>query len=353
MKRTFLAIAVLLLSIATNSFALNNLDEISTALENKQTPDIRAKLVPFILANKDASQRDVKLMKVLDRAQLMVIQDLIKKYDAKPENYEQKIGTKEDRELYKVVLDLGKKRAYRGYLLCKGNLDDAIKSAQKSSELSSQAYKFTPTSDEFIAMQEQVLSECQYDEKAIWPLIVAYRYNSKRKDYRDKYTKLWLRIIKEDQVEFDYSGSPPNAWKSHFRTEFKTFLNNNNMRNKLILTKEQVQFIAEKTISKYPNIFTLEGIRISDEAYYEVSDMIVLPYWLNYYKLYDLRAKFIDTFITDDLARQTIKDYARNPQGFDDFKEIFDYMESHKVTYKTSTSNLPVRIDEPAGEYGE
>jgi len=347
MNRIIVTIIMLLSSMATHSYALCELDEISAALEKNQTPDIRTKLTPFILANKDASERDVKLMKVLDRAQIIVIQYLSKKYDAKPEDYEQKIGVKEDRALYNVVLDLGKKRAYRGFFLCKGNLGDAIKSAQKSSELSRQAYKLAPTSDEFIAIHEQMLSECQYDEKTIWPLIVAYRYNSQRKDYREKYTKLWLRIIKEDQVEFDYSGVP-NKWKPHFRTEFKTFLNSNNMRIKLILTKEQVQFIAEETMSKYPNMFTLEGIGISDEAYYEVSDMVVLPYWLNHYKLYDLRAKFIDTFITGDLAKQTIKDYARNPQGFDDFKQVYEYLESHKMMNKTS--NLPVHIDEPEGE---
>lgn len=314
------------LLVSTHALAQDDLDQIKTALNEIHIPEVRAKLPAILIANKDASQKDARRMKLIDRVAEIVQYDLSKKYDATPADYDKKITLKEDRDLFKVILDLNEKQAYRRYLLCKGNLDDAIKAANRSQLLRRNGEALGTNSKEYISVYEQVVNECKYDDYAIWPLLASYRFNiAGNNAYRSSYNKLMLRIISEDQAEYDYSGSPAdiNDLKVEFKVEFPLFLTNvNGLDDELTLSKQQVLLITEATLAKYRTVFSMSGIRGTDEAFYTVQPMVVLPYWLHHYKLDDLRTRFINTFFTGQLAKDTLETYSRNPNPPKGFKEV-------------------------------
>jgi hypothetical protein len=314
-------LVMLMLLMNNPAFALDELHEIMEALNELHRPEMRGGITKFILANKDTSQKDSKRMKLLDRASEIIFYDLSKKYDARPEDYGQKILNKKDRELYKTILDLNRKRAIRNFLLCnKGNEEEARKSADKSRALKQKAKGLEPNSKDAMEIDEQILQECKYDDSVMWGLLATYRF----KQYREKYNKLMLRIIQEDQVEYDYSGSPTDDISGRFSNEFKSFLGDvNSLYKEPILTKEQVRLVAEAVLAKYQEVFKLDNIPNVEDAFYIVQPMVVLPYWLDYYKLGDLRTKYIDTFFGNDLVKETLKAYS-DVKGF---KDILDYLE--------------------------
>jgi hypothetical protein len=312
------------------AFAVDELAEIKESLKQIDTQgqdvnlndNLKAKISNFMLTNKDASPKDFKKMRVLERSSEIINQELSKKNNsAKPEDYEQKIKNKEDRELFRITLNINKRRALRRYLFCKGSEAAALESAKKSSELGKQTKGLNPTSDNYIAIEERILDECRFNDSVIWGLLASYRY----KHYREKYNKLMLRIIEEDQIEYDYSGSSTNEINGKFKNEFFAFLTNvNSLYEEPILKSGQMRLVAEAALTKYREAFSLQGISDVEDAYRVVQPMVVLATWLDYFKLEDLKKSFVNAYLTCDIAKQTLKVYSVNMKGF---KETLDYLE--------------------------
>mgnify|MGYP001580453148 FL=1 len=311
---------MLIVLMGSTAFAFTELDEMRESLKEINKPEAKAKITKFILKNKNASQRDVKRMRVLDRASEIIYYELSKKYDAKPENYEQKINNKEDRELFKITLGNNRKRAVRGFLLCKGNYDEARKGSHRSWELRQQMKELDDNSDKAIAIREQMLEECKYDDAAIWGLLATYRY----KEYREKYNKIMLGIIQEDQVEFDYSGSFDEDMTSEFKLECLDFLAIvNSLNKKLILTKDQVELVGEAALTKHAPAFDLKGVQDPERALDVVLPLVTLSTWMEHYRLKDLQKRFTDKFFVSAVIIDTLKTYS-DIRGF---KEHIDYLQ--------------------------
>jgi hypothetical protein len=321
MKKIVLILLMLLMNMPV--FAFDELREIKNALSELHRPEMRAKLPKFILSNKDASQKDSKRMKLLDHANEIIFYDLSKKYDARPEDYEQKITNKKDRELYKTILDLNRKRSIRVFLLCKGSEDAARKSADKSWELRRKKKDLDPMGVEAIAIDEQMLEECKYDDTAIWDLLGYYGY----KQYREKYNMLMLRIIQEDQIEYNYSTEQySDEMNDRFKKELQLFLASNSLDRETLLTKDQIRLIGEAALTKHQAAFDLKGFNETEQARYVVLPMVVLSMWMERYGLNDLRERFIAKFFVGNIVMDTLKVYS-DTAGF---KEHIEYLEKKK-----------------------
>jgi hypothetical protein len=275
---------------------------------------LRRRIQDFILETRDVSLKDFKKFRLIYYASNVLIEDLNKQYESNDVDFRTKIKDEKDKRFYQVAFNLRKKYLFREYYLCKGNETKAMESFKKVQEIRKRRPKPQKTHlEDWIKSYHEILEECRFETGAIDALLDIYRDN---KD-REKYNDLMLRILKEDQVDYDYLYYPINKINTNLIIQYLFFFTHiNPLREKLILTKEQVKFIAEDMLTKHRELLNFKN------EYYVRKDNSV-----DEYHMHDVVNAFIcvSTWLreynfNDELVIDTIR---YDPQ----FKEFMDYLQ--------------------------
>ena len=167
-------------------------------------------------------------------------------------------------------------------------------------------------SEENIRLREQILEECRFDDTA-YGLLDIYR----EIDDRKKFNKLFLQMIADDQVYYDYLYEGLDSLSVRFIYQYIHFLQYvNSQHKKLVLSKEQIKYIAESILAKHQIVFDLH-----DSFYYSETDgiyneynvrdaiqsMVNLSTWLRQYDLEDLNNKIIKWFFDNEKVMSTLR----------------------------------------------
>ncbi|HJW87819.1 MAG TPA: hypothetical protein VJ440_14390 [Candidatus Brocadiaceae bacterium] len=343
MEKRILFYIIFLCFIASNIFAANSLEDklknIQKQKDQRQKTviddSLRKEIYYFLTKNENVSVKDFKNYRIAIFASDIVIEDLDKKYGSIVKDYQVKIKNEKDKKVYRIALKIRTKRFYRDFYACKGDDEQEVKEgwgkvdAVRStiSELLKKN-KSLENSDEAIKLYEQILEECKYHSATNW-LLTAYRVRGEKDDkFRKKFNELMLRMLNEDQVDYDYLYYPVEKLNTGFVINYLLFFTNvNSLKDKLILSKEQVKFIAEDMLTKHQEMFNFRNRYYSPEdgsvnEYGRrdgVQALVNVSIWLREYKLDELNDRLIDRFFTDEEILKVVK--------YDDqFKDFRDYL---------------------------
>jgi hypothetical protein len=143
-----------------------------------------------------------------------------------------------------------------------------------------------------------------------------------------------LRIIEDDQVNYDYlfgGDEGLDAVNTAFISNYLFLLKQvNNKNNELILTKDQIKFLAECILTKHKEVFNLRNrfyYDAADQVYDQhalrdaVSSLVNLSTWLRQYGLMDLNEKIITMYFKDEMVVDVVKHDPWFKEFWDDFSQ--------------------------------
>ncbi len=313
---------------------------------------LRRELYDFVIANKDIPAKESRKFKFVEYAAGLIMLDLNKRYKATAQNYAVTITDEKDRNVYRIAAALTQKYYfYRPFYACKGNDEKKVKESREKveklrarvSELL-QKDRSLETSGTVIRLWEEMIDECRFVD-VDYSLLGAYRWNAgKNIEDRYKFNKRMLQIIADDQVNYDYLygghdglDSLNTVFISHY---IFLLMQVNHKNNQLILTKDEVQFLAEDLLAKHKEVFNLRNsfyYDSKDKIYNQsnlrdaVSALVNLSAWLRKYGLDGLNDKIILTYFNNDAVIDVIK--------YDSwFKEFWDYF-----SQRSKENNEPAR----------
>ena len=282
---------------------------------------LRSELYDFFNKNPNIPLRSFSKFRIAVPASVFLVRELDRKYDIADYNYQEKIKNKEDRHLYQAALRMFEIADYRAFYLCKGEDKKKVKNSWEKvdklrTELSERLKKEPgfENSDEEIQLEERILEECRF-EGAEYSLLSAYRGRGEKEEkYRKKFNELMLRMIADDQINYDYLYEGVDSINSGFVLDYLLFFTNvNSLHEKLILSKEQVKFIAEAVLDKHREVFNIRNYYSETEEYNEyrvwdvIKSMVNLSTWLRQYQLDELNEKLVKRFFDDEFVMGVIK----------------------------------------------
>jgi hypothetical protein len=189
-------------------------------------------------------------------------------------------------------------------------------------------------SDEIISLKEQILNECRFNNTALF-LLTDYL----SRGMREKYNNLMLKIIEDDQVNYDYlyNGIGVDTIDPKFVLTYLDFLEKINGRQyKLILSKKQVETIAEALLTKHQEVFDWDNAPYYSSVnngydprmvFRGVQSLVNVSTWLRESGNGSLNTKFIEKFIKDKNVITTLR-------GDPWFKDYWQYLQSSGTVTK-------------------
>ncbi|HJW85708.1 MAG TPA: hypothetical protein VJ440_03660 [Candidatus Brocadiaceae bacterium] len=342
MKKQLLYFMVLFL-LGSNVIAGEN--ELKERLKNLQEEEkkgqkmvvddsLRRELQDFLVKNQSVSIKDFKKFRLTAKASGVMVRYLNKKYGATEDDYQTKITDKKDRDIYQIALKILHRDYYEDFYICKGDDKHKMKESwEKVSKIKNQISELAKkdksfdNSDEEIRLREQILEECRFDVTADG-LLHAYRVRGDSDDkYRKKYNELMLRMIADDQVNYDYLYKGLDSLNSRFFSQYLYLLHYvNSQHKKLILSKEQVKFIAENVLGKHRELFDMRKYYPKENESYDehavwdvIQSMVNLSTWLRDCKLDDLNENIIKRFFDDEFVIKAMRYVPR-------FKDYLEYL---------------------------
>jgi len=295
---------------------------------------LRGELNDFLSKNPNVPLKNFRKFRLAVKASGFVIRDLNKKYGATDNNYQEKITDKKDRYVYQTALRTLERDEYKVFYLCKGEDKKKVKESwEKVDTIRTQISEKLQNepgfrdSDEYIRLEEQILKECRF-KNAEFSLLHVYRVRGEKDEkYRKKFNELLLRMIADDQINYDYLYVGLESINSGFVIDYLWFFTNvNSLGDKLILTKEQVEFIANAILDKHREVFNIRNYYPGTEEFNEyrvrdvIQSMVNLSTWLRFYNLDDLNEKIIKRFLDDEFVMRTMK------EDIPRFKDYRDYL---------------------------
>ncbi len=293
--------------------------------------NLRREMDDFLLKNESVSSKDFKKLRMAGYTSLITIEDLGKRYGVKNDDYQAKIKDEHEKKIYKIADKLWRKYHYREFYACKN--DDEIAAMESKKKVDSIRTSIAAIlkkdrkerhSDKIIKLKEQILDECRFEDASL-SLLGSYRIRG----MRDKFNNLMLRIIEDDQTNYDYLHSGVDDINTSFILSYLEFLKDvNGRQHKLILSKEQVKTIAESLLTKHQEVFNLHnapyysaenGAYIENFVYQGVQSLVNVSMWLREYKLDDLNDRFIERYFRDEMVISTLRD---DPW----FKDFWNYL---------------------------
>ncbi len=342
MKKGILYIMILCL-IGSNIFAGEK--ELKEKLKNLQEEEKRGRKVAvdnsfkkeiydYLSKNQGVPVKSFKKFRLAAYASRAIVKDLNEKYVTTAEDYQTKITDKNDRDIYRIALRVLHKDYYDKFYICKGEDDKKVKESwEKVDKLRDQISAILKkdanlrSSDEIIKLEEQILEECRF-EGAEYSLLFAYRDRGEKDEkYRKKFNDLMLRMIADDQINYDYLYKGLDSLNTGFVGEYLLFFTNvNSFKDKLVLSKEQVKFLADTILDKHREVFNLSNYYSQKTGRYDeyavrdaVQSMVNLSTWLRHYELDNLNEKIVKWFFDDEVVINTLR---YNPW----FKDFWEYL---------------------------
>jgi len=354
MKKTTLFSFLILCFAVINAYAGDDLEsklkDIQKQKDKNQKVQIgsslRNEMYVYLQKNEEVSIKDFKKFRTAYFISNIVMEDLKERYNTQLQAYQQNLKDEKEKNAYRIAIKFNDKSYYKPFYACKGNdQGKVIESFKKVDEIRSkisailQKDRSMDNSDQIIKLQEQILEECRFHNAAYW-LLDAYRIRGQKESvYREKFNNLMLRIITDDQVNYDYLYTGIDGLNTRFIKQYLFFLTHiNNFRDKPLLNKEQIRLIADNILTKHREVFDLNNpyyYSATREARDEINTrdgvqaLVNLSTWLQEYKLNDLNNKLIDMFFNNNLYLETLQ-YDRN------FKDFMLYLQQKKTERKDS-----------------
>ena len=261
----------------------------------------------YLLKNKNTSPKDFKKMRLLEKASNHVWKDLRDKYDVKLSDDGKVIKDKLDMELFEVARKMNvRSGVFASFYFCTDDEKSAIKLYKKHIKYMRQNQPWlwkNKHTDKAISIREGMLKECRYNIGAIIPLLKEYNYRNDRKKFND----LMLRIIQEDQVDFDYMYGHDGKLYSGFQGVYSTFLMKiNKVEEEMLLSQNELKIVAEALMTKHFPLFDFSD----EELYYDdISLHYGVPPIINFSRLLrksgldELNDRFVEKFFSSERAR--------------------------------------------------
>ncbi|MCK4816171.1 hypothetical protein KA005_10385, partial [bacterium] len=302
------------------------------AMEKKQgkkpvlDPSTRKAMKDFISQNKNVSLKEFEKARLAAYVGDILIEDIMDTHGMAYEDIPSKIKDKKDRDIYAAVREVRRRYRHKEYIFCKGDDERKIrKSQEKIWKLKKKLPKDRGNYVERMKVYEQMLDECRVSVHAIPSLLAIYRYE----EFDAKYNNLMLRLIREDQVDYDYSRDKRGELGGGFASEYRIFLVHNSPDNVNLLTKSQVKMVAEALLTKHQGVLVLREYEDDTHMFTHVLGLTYLSQWLKQYKLDDLREKIARRFFDNEitvwyLRVHTVSDPER-------FKEELEYLRQLKI----------------------
>ena len=290
----------------------------------KLDDDLRNEMQEYLMNNKQVSLKDFSKARLLGNISSILLTDFNRRFGATPVNYQTKIANEREKIIYKIASDIYTKVNDRGFYAC-ANYDDklAMDVKGKVDTLNARARAFIAgdrkkaESDEALKFREQIATECRFT-RAAQSLLTDYRI----KGMREKYNSMMLKMIEDDRVNYDYLYIEIDTVDPLFRLKYKDFLFDVNGRSqKLILTKEQVIFIAENLLCKHREVFNLKDPYYNDDinALQGIGSIVNVSSWLREYNLFELNDKLLNSYFNDPGVMETLRQIPF-------FKEFREYL---------------------------
>jgi hypothetical protein len=293
--------------------------------------NLRREMDDFIVNNENVSVKDFKKLRAIGNASLTTLEDIGGRYGVKNDDYQVKIKDEREIKLYRIANKLFTKYQYRAFFACKNDEEVAAMNSVKKVDtirghVSSilQKDRKMQDSNEIIQLQEQILSECRFDAVA-YSLLDSYRIRG----MRDKFNDLMIKMIEDDQQNYDYLYRGIDEINTSFVLEYLHFMKDvNGQHQKLILRKDQVKQIAEALLTKHQEVLNLrnapyysteKGLYNETSVYQGVQSMVNVSNWLREYKHDDLNNRFIDRYFKDEFVISRLR---ADPW----FKDFWNYL---------------------------
>jgi hypothetical protein len=304
---------------------------------DKQTLE---KLHVFISKHKDLPY-DPENIRQVQYSSILAVDYFYNKYGTAKDNISERVSesdipSEREREIYKssfhIFSKIGTDKDF--YIRFAGG--DAKKAAEIEKRVNTLKEQYSQLcrkdrrlmySDEAIKIDEEIVKACGYRGGRV----LSFCRELRNKHYWNKYNELFLKVLKDDQVYYDYLYFTFDTLNHDFILEYIEFIKANGYADKFILSKDQVRFIAEDVMSKHQDIFNFNNTYYIDENglpnVYDkrdaVNSLMLLSIWLNKYGLGALNEQLISKFFNKEII-ETIDTF---PNDTPDIKGYRDYLD--------------------------
>ena len=281
---------------------------------------LREEVKGFILSNKDILAKGFKKSREAGFLAGVALRDLQERYGATTIEYKGKIKDKKELQFFKAARSLWIRSAMKGSYLCAGGDEELAMNMMsrfaKDMEKNSKWLHDESHKPKAASVWEGYLRECRYNKSAIKALLYGYAKNKERK----KYNALALRVIKEDQVEFDYMYDLEGEIDNWLYAPYTGLLRQKNSGNEQLLSKEDLKMITSTLLTKHTELFNFEREYFKTEngrfnEYYlpgGVSAIVTFVHLLQKNGLYETSDQVINKFLLTEAATWTIDIYKKD-----------------------------------------
>jgi hypothetical protein len=269
------------------------------------------------------SNRDIAVSRKYFQVSSLIMTYLDNKYNVTRSDFHEIISNANDRYTYATALSIYDSYLHREYDICFDNDEEKKKGRNKINEISRSmreqlgAKAISDKSDAKVGYLKQMRAECRFS--ADYGLLSIYQSREKY----NSYNKLFLEIIKDDQVMFDYLYKGSMFTDVYFTEKyFDFFCSVNSYDDANRFTKDDISLLYEAIQSKHKDVFYFNTYYNSESILNEYSaDMMVrcllhFTIWLDHHGTPQQKINFINTFF----KQKEMPGYLKYFESFDNYR---------------------------------
>jgi hypothetical protein len=269
------------------------------------------------------SHRDIAVSRKYFQVSKLIITYLENKYDFTRTDSSEVISNIKEQYIYVSALSIYDSYLRREYDVCFANDEEKEKGRNKINQIKRSmreqlgAKAISDKSDAKIGYLKQIYAECRFS--ATYGLLSIYQSREKY----NSYNKLFLEMIKDDQVMFDYLYEGSMFTDVYFTEKyFDFFCSVNSYDDAKRFTKNDISLLYEAMQSKHKDVFSFntyyDSESILDEYYANlmVRSLLNFTKWLDHHGTSQLKISFINTFF----KQKEMPGYLKYFESFDNYR---------------------------------
>jgi hypothetical protein len=275
------------------------------------------------ILNASFSPMDLTVSRKYFQVSSLIISYLEDKYNFTRTDSSKAISSANDRYAYVSALRIYDSYLRREYDVCFANDEEKEKGRNKINQIKRSmreqlgAKAISDKSDAKIGYLKQIYAECRFS--ATYGLLSIYQSREKY----NSYNKLFLEMIKDDQVMFDYLYEGSMFTDVYFTEKyFDFFCSVNSYDDANRFTKNDISLLYEAMQSKHRDVFYFntyynsESILDKYSANLMVRSLLDFTIWLDHHGTSQLKIKFINTFF----KQKEMPGYLKYFESFDNYR---------------------------------
>jgi hypothetical protein len=269
------------------------------------------------------SPRDIAVSRKYFQVSKLIMTYLDNKYDVTRSDFFNIILNDNEGYIYASALSIYDSYLRREYDVCFANDEEKEKGRNKINQIKRSmreqlgAKAISDKSDAKIGYLKQIYAECRFS--ATYGLLSIYQSREKY----NSYNKLFLEMIKDDQVMFDYLYEGSMFTDVYFTEKyFDFFCSVNSYDDAKRFTKNDISLLYEAMQSKHKDVFSFntyyDSESILDEYYANlmVRSLLNFTKWLDHHGTSQLKISFINTFF----KQKEMPGYLKYFESFDNYR---------------------------------